>query len=299
MGWGSIRDSILRPIDPITGRGAKKAGQDAARAAEDASRLSADYQQQALDFLRDQSRLPTEARDQALTQLSNMTRRGTVAQHLGDQSRGYQQEILGAGQEAAGGYGAGADQYNQALSGLGLNYENAIMGGLDRSIAGGEEAILRRQAATGGLRSGDTQGALADRAMNMRMAAERDVAGQQLGLGLQGAGAVYDAGNMATGTILDTGLRATGVGMDYDQTQRNLVRQNRQDRLNELGTLAGLNTNAGSIANMTSGIGQTLAQGMTGAAQARVMGMNQQAAQQLGLLNAGASIGTKMMGAPV
>ena len=85
-------------------------------------------------------------------------------------------------------------------------------------LAQGEEATLRNAAATGGLRSGTTQNALAANNQNVLNSA----IGQQLG-GLQ--------------------------------------------------MLSGFQPNTTSIANMTSGIGSTLAQGQLGAAQARQQGL--------------------------
>lgn len=81
----------------------------------------------------------------------------------------------------------------------------------------GEEAVLRNAAATGGLRSGTTQNALAQNSQNVL----QGLVGQQLG---------------------------------------------------GLGQLAGYQPNVTSVANATSGIGQTLSQGMIANAQAKQEG---------------------------
>ncbi len=86
-------------------------------------------------------------------------------------------------------------------------------------LAQGEEATLRNAAATGGLRSGTTQNALAANSQNVLNSA----IGQQLG-GLQ--------------------------------------------------TLSGFQPNTSAVANATTGIGNTMAQGITGAAQAEQQGIN-------------------------
>lgn len=85
-------------------------------------------------------------------------------------------------------------------------------------IQQGEEAVLRNAAATGGLRGGNVQQALAQNSQNVL----QGLVGQQLG---------------------------------------------------GLGGLAGTSTNVNNIAGMTSGIGQTYAQGDIAGAQARQQGL--------------------------
>ena len=55
-------------VDTITGRGARRAGQDAERGA----KISADYQSKALDYLKERDRLPAQFRDSNLTRLNDI-----------------------------------------------------------------------------------------------------------------------------------------------------------------------------------------------------------------------------------
>lgn len=149
-------------------------GGDAADASREASQLQAGYQREALDYLKTSQAPLLEAQQFGLTGLMDF--------YGGDQ-QGLIDQV----------------QSSPFYSSM---------------INQGEEAVLRNAAATGGLRSGTTQNALAQNSQNV----------------LQG-----------------------------------LVNQ----QLGGLGQLSGLNPNVEGVANMTSGIGQTLGQGITGAAQAK------------------------------
>jgi len=128
----------------------------------------------------------------------------------------------------------------------------SIMSGLQT----GEESILRNQAATGGFRSGGTQQNLA------RLG--RDTRNQAL-------------------------MAAFGNRQQRDMQQAGLNQQAFQNQLGLESTIMGLPSQVGNIAGLTSGIGQTLAQGQLAAAQSRIQG--QQAAGQNAL-----NIGTSLLG---
>ena len=104
------------------------AGDAAAGAATDAAGIQAQYQREALDYLKEKEALPREYSEAAITQMG-----GTVG--IGD---GNQQEII-----------------DRALA---SPLYGAIMGGQEA----GEDAILRNASATGGLRSGNVQSNLYD-----------------------------------------------------------------------------------------------------------------------------------------
>lgn len=123
----------------------------------------------------------------------------------------------------------------------------ALMGGLQT----GEESILRNQAMTGGFRSGGTQQNLA------RLG--RDTANQAF-------------------------LSAYGDKQQRDMQQSGLNQQAFQNQLGLESTIMGQPTQIGNIAGLTSGIGQTLAQGQLGAAQNRLQGSQ---ANTQNLLNLG------------
>lgn len=111
----------------------------------------------------------------------------------------------------------------------------SIMSGLQA----GEESVLRNQSMTGGYRSGGTQQNLA------RLG--RDTANQAL-------------------------LTAFGNRQQRDMQQAGLNQQAFQNQLGLESTIMGLPSQVGNIAGLTSGIGQTLAQGQIGAAQNRLQG---------------------------
>lgn len=180
------------------------AGQRAAGATIKGSQIAAQAQMDALNYLKQQEALPTEFRDAALRQYGNL--------------------FLGGGLTAP----------TQAQIATNPIYQS-ILGTQDAA----EEAVLRRQAATGGFRSGDTQVGLAQTAADIHRNA------------------------------LLTGY------------QDELARQ--QYNVAGLQSLAQLPSNASQIAGLTSGIGQTLAQGQTGAAQAQIVGNQATANNLLGL----------------
>lgn len=281
-----VKDNVL---DPVTGRSAAKAGDKAAAASREASQLSADYQQQALDLFKERTRLPAQFRDQSLSRLMQFARSGRRTQYFDQERDKYVNDILGAGQGAQNQLGQIGDQYAQGLQGLGQDYRQSVMGGVDQSIQAGEEALLRRQGVTGGLRSGTAQRALSDRAIAMQNQAEQQAAQAELGLGQQGLQGQMGLNQAGVQYATDAAMRGVGTGIQYDQMNRDYVRQAEMDRMNVLRGISGMNTGDLQQAQMTGNIGNTLAQGITGAAQANVIGKNQQAGQLMGLLNAGAS----------
>lgn len=105
-------------------------GGDSAEASEDAAEIQAQYQREALDYLKEVEALPRQYREAALTQLGAVYGlKGTPAEQQAAMSRLEQSP-----------------------------YYKAVMSGR----AAGEESILRNASATGGLRSGNTQEALVD-----------------------------------------------------------------------------------------------------------------------------------------
>ena len=153
-------------------------GQTAADASRSAADTQAQYQREALNYLKQANAPALEARNFAL---------GGLMDYYG----GNQQGVV-----------------NQAMQ---SPFYQSMVGQ-------GEEAILRNAAATGGLRSGGVQQALAQNSQNVL----QSLVGQQL----------------------------SGLGM-----------------------LSGFNTGAENVANLTSGIGSTLAQGQVAGAQAQQAGL--------------------------
>lgn len=110
-------------------------GSSAAKATEKGAETAAAAQTEELNYLKEINKLPQEYREQALTQL--------------------------AGGVGIGG-GPGQEEMIERAKASPL-YE-AIMGGQQA----GEEAIMRQAGATGGLRSGNVQSALADFSSNLQ-----------------------------------------------------------------------------------------------------------------------------------
>lgn len=144
-----------------------------------ASKTQAKYQQQALDYLKEREALPQQFREGALAQLGGL----------------YGLEGGEGGQQAL---------IDQARS---SPLYGAILGGQDAA----EEAVLRNASATGGLRSGNVQSALADQAQQLHNQALLESYNQQLS-GLQGLAALpSNAGAIAAQT--------SGIGQTLGQGQ--------------------------------------------------------------------------------
>ena len=179
-------------------------GGDEGDASRDAAKIQADYQREALQYLKDTERLPQQFREGALTGLGDI-------------------------------YGLGTPEAQQKFfSGLESSpMYSSIMGGQ----AAGEDAILRNASATGGLRSGNANYALADFNKNLR--------------------------NEALLTSYNT------------QTQ------------GLQGLAFGAPSMAPQIAQATSGIGQTLGQGMVAGANAEQQYQQNQTNNMMGLAQLG------------
>lgn len=106
------------------GKGGSSGG-DQAAAATEAAQIQADAQREALEYLKETEAIPQQYREDALKQLGS---------------------IYGVGGDTSGQQAIIDQAQNSPLY-------NAIMG----TQEAGEDAILRQQAQTGGLRSGDTQ----------------------------------------------------------------------------------------------------------------------------------------------
>lgn len=137
--------SELLGVDSLIG---DLTGENAADAATEAANAAAAAELQKLNYLKEINKLPQKYKEKALTQLASVFGIG------GDTS----------GQQALIDQAKASPLYSE------------IMGGLKS----GEESIMRNAAMTGGLRSGNTQGALADYATQLRNKALSDSYSQQL-----------------------------------------------------------------------------------------------------------------------
>lgn len=139
-------------------------GDDAADAAKGAAKIQADYQREALDYLKKTEALPQKFREGALTGLGDI-------------------------------YGLGAPGAQEKFfSGL---EQSPLYGAIMSGRQAGEEAILRNASATGGLRSGNAQYNLADYNTKLKNEALLSAYNSQVG-GLQGlAGIQSNANNIA------------------------------------------------------------------------------------------------------
>lgn len=163
-------------------------GGDAGDSAIEASGIQAEYQQKALDYLKQQEAMPTAYREGALPALG-------------------------------GEYGLTMDQEGNIVSDGSTVSERALASPMyttGRDV--GERAIMRNAGMTGGLRSGNVSDALA-------------------------------------------------------RANQDLYARSYQNQVQGLQGLAGMPSNANNIAQLTQGIGQTYAQGITGGAQSQQAGM--------------------------
>ncbi len=125
----------------------KEAAQTAATGATTAAETQAQSQREQLEYLKEVNALPTQLRDEALTQLGGLS-------GIGDE--GTQQAILDRAKSSP--------------------YYQEMMAGQEA----GEEAIMRRAAATGGLRGGDVQAGLYDYSSRLQSQALSSAYGQEV-----------------------------------------------------------------------------------------------------------------------
>ena len=141
----------------------------------------------------------------------------------------------------------------QLLSGI----ENSpLYQSIMSSLGDAEESVLRNQAMTGGFRSGGAQQNLARLSSDLK--------------------------NQAL-------LSAFGDRQQRDMNQAGLNQQAFQNQLGLESTIMGQPNQVGNIAGLTAGIGQTLAQGQTAAAQSALQGSQANTQNLLGLASAGVS----------
>ena len=152
-------------------------GDDAADASIKASETQAQWQKDALDYLKQAEAVPQQYREGALNQLGGM--------YGLEGGTGNQQAVIDRAIQSP--------LYQQ------------IMGGLDA----GENSILRNASATGGLRSGNTQYALADYNTQLQNKALLESYNQQL-MGLQGM-----AGLPSMAPAIASGM--SDIGTTYGQ----------------------------------------------------------------------------------
>lgn len=158
-------------------------GSTAADASIEAAGVSADAQSEALDYLKQVNAVPQQYKEQALGQLGDFFLDGNQQQFV-DQSM--------------------ANPFYQSM------------------IGQGEEALLRNQAVTGGLRSGGTQQALAQNSQNVL----QNLVGQQLGgiSGLAGLGTNENAIAQQMGNIGMTQAQGiTGAAQAGQQGIGNII----------------------------------------------------------------------------
>lgn len=147
---GFVGDIIGDVVGGITG------ADDAAAAAQQGAQISADAQRAALEYLKEREKLPQQFREGALNVLGGL-------------------------------YGLGGTNATEAVNKIkGSEIYKQVLG----SRAAGEEAILRNAAATGGLRSGNVNDALARYNTELQQ--------QAFSQGLQGLGGLANLPSNAT-----------------------------------------------------------------------------------------------------
>lgn len=135
---------IVSSVTDAIGITDSKAGDRAADSALQAAQIQADFQREALDYLKEQDKLPTEIREATLPFLA-------ATFGIPGYEGGYDMSMPERGDLTA-----------QAMqSPLYQAQVQNIQSGLGMAQQAGEDAILRNAAATGGLRSGNVQSNLA------------------------------------------------------------------------------------------------------------------------------------------
>ncbi len=259
-------------------------GDDAARASREASQLQADYQTQALDYLKQQERLPTAYREQALQQLG-MLYGLPGAQPIAPQIAGQQPGAVQAvGAQPAPG-GVPSVPYTEQTYGQGteawFDYKNSILPNLAQQAQPGQAIPQPGQAA--GLDGGIAQAGYAP------LGKQAFVSGLQEDPFYQG---LLDVGEEAVlrGASATGGLRSGATSEALARNNQNILRGLYGEQVAGLQGMAGLPSYAPQIAQSTAGIGQTLAQGQIGAAQAQQAGQQQGFGNLMGLGGLGVGI---------
>jgi hypothetical protein len=206
-------------VDAVFGGGGDdKSGEKAAKVSSksqvEAAKIAAKSQGKALDYLKEREELPQQFREEALTSLAGLY-------------------------DLEGGEG---DQ--QALIERAMNSPlyKALMGGREL----GEESIMRNASATGGLRSGNVQGAMYDYNTQLQNQALLQSYNEQI-QGLTGLASLPSGANAIAQTISSIGAtRAGGVagagattaqGMIADANAKSQGSQNAMGNLMGLGSL--------------------------------------------------------------
>jgi len=191
------RSQLLDPLDIFGGR----AGAAANEASIQASQLAAKGEQDKLDYLKEVEALPLEIRNRFLPQLADVFSGGEG-----------QQRVIDSAQQSP--------------------LYSAIMGGQQA----GENAILRNAGATGGLRSGNVQGALTDYGSQLQNRALLESYNQQV-QGMSGLARVPLNTNAVAGAMTGpSGVLAQGITGGAQAIQN----ANAQGRGNAIGIAGGL-----------------------------------------------------------
>ena len=167
-------------------------GGDAGDAAKDAANIQADAQREALDYLKETERMPQQYREGALGMLGNEY--GMVMGEDGNLVPD------------------GSSMYQRALDSP--FYQHGLQQG--------SEEVMRNAAMTGGLRSGNTQSALANNAYNMYgMSYDRQLAGVNAMAQLPSLAPAIAGGISGIGSTLAQGEMAAGQA--GQQGQQNMM----------------------------------------------------------------------------
>lgn len=192
--------SLVKGIGSALGSAFGIGGGGTDRSAEIAANTQAEYEREALDYLKEVEALPQQFREGALTKL------GGIAGLEGGE--GNQQELI--------------DQARQSP------LYSAIIG----TQAAGEDTVMRNAGMTGNLRSGNVKDQLFSYTANLENTALNEAYNQQL-QGLQGLAQLpSNANNIATAT--------SGIGSTLAQGQIGTANLNAGNNQNSAGNLMGL-----------------------------------------------------------
>lgn len=186
--------------DSISGA---SAGDAAAESSIQAAKIQAQSQREALNYLKEREEIPQQFREGALQRLGGL--------YGLDGGEGSQQQFIDAAKSSP--------------------LYGAIMGGLDAS----EDAILRNAGATGGLRSGNVQQALADNAEQLQNRALLNSYNEQLG-GIRGLAGLESNANQIAQQISGIG-QTLGQGQVAAANAQAAAQQNATNNLLGLGGL--------------------------------------------------------------
>lgn len=264
-------------------------GGDGAGAARDAANIQAQYQREALDYLKERERLPSAFREGAMSILGGLYGLQAPAPQAQVQPQGGQgvfDQAMDVFSQARSGYVSNAAANRAPTNPFGMYNTNSFMGERMAQRAANQQAQQQAaQQASQQAQAPQPAAATTGMSQDEALAALQNNPIYQAALGNIGEQEEAILRNQsATGAT-----RSGSTDLMLAENQRRNRYQALQASLGGLQGLAGMPSNASAIAQQTSNIGQTMGQGIIGAAQSQAAGQQAGFGNLMGLGQLGLS----------